>query len=74
MIHARDHYERFAVNVGALTAQDLGQAARRHVDPDHLRVVIVGDRATVEGPRPPGTSTPDAHRQRPAPSLTSTGP
>jgi len=45
-----DYYERYAKSVGAVTKEDVLRVARQHVHPDRLAIVIVGDRARVEGP------------------------
>jgi zinc protease len=37
-----DHYERFLVAIGEVTAEDVLQAARRHVRPENAQVVAVG--------------------------------
>ena len=31
-----------------MTAADVAQAAKRHVDPDHLAIVVIGDRRLIE--------------------------
>ncbi|HEY2025435.1 MAG TPA: pitrilysin family protein, partial [Gemmatimonadaceae bacterium] len=43
-------YRDFAANVNAVTKDDLLRVAKRYIDVDHLNMVIVGDRATIEGP------------------------
>jgi predicted Zn-dependent peptidase len=43
-----DEYETFTQRVNAVTAADVRRVAERYLDPDHARVVVVGDRATVE--------------------------
>jgi predicted Zn-dependent peptidase len=43
-----DWYDRFIPAVGAVTAADVQRAARRYIDPDHLAIVVVGDRAQIE--------------------------
>lgn len=43
-------YRDFASRVNAVTRDDLVRVAKRYVDVDHLNLVIVGDRATIEGP------------------------
>ena len=45
-----DYYQRFATAVNAVTKDDVVRVARKYIDPDHLAIVIVGDRATIEGP------------------------
>jgi zinc protease len=45
-----DYYQQYARRVGAVTKADVLAVARKYVDVDHLAIVIVGDRATIEGP------------------------
>lgn len=40
----------YARKVNAVTADDLVRVARKYIDVDHLNIVIVGDRATIEEP------------------------
>ena len=40
----------FAARINAVTADDLVRVARKYIDLAHLNIVIVGDKATVEGP------------------------
>ena len=40
----------YAANVERVTRDDLVRVARRYIDVDHMDLVIVGDRATIEGP------------------------
>ena len=35
-------------NIGAVSQADVQRVARQYVDPDHLTMVIVGDRKTIE--------------------------
>ena len=41
-------YDRFGPAVSAVTAAQVQRAARRYIDPDHLAIVVVGDRAQIE--------------------------
>jgi zinc protease len=43
-----DFYATAVQNIGAVTQADVQRVARQYVDPDHLTLVIVGDRKTVE--------------------------
>lgn len=43
-----DYYNHYSNNIATVTQQDVQRVARRYIDPDHLVVVIVGDRETVE--------------------------
>ncbi len=45
-----DYYQRFADAVNAVTKDDVVRVARKYLDPDHLTIVIVGDRKAIEGP------------------------
>ena len=45
-----DYYQRYAQNVRAVTRQDVVRVAKQYVDLAHLAIVIVGDRASIEGP------------------------
>ncbi len=46
----QDYYQTFAGRVNAVTKDDLARVARKYIDLDHLDIVIVGDRATIEEP------------------------
>ena len=43
-----DFYTRLAARVPALSASDITAAAKKYFDPDHLIIVIVGDRKQIE--------------------------
>jgi predicted Zn-dependent peptidase len=43
-------YNEFAKNVDAVTRDDLVRVAKKYLDVDHLNIVIVGDRSTIEAP------------------------
>jgi zinc protease len=43
-----DFYEHYIARMSKLTASDVGQAAKKHVDPDRLAIVVVGDRRLIE--------------------------
>jgi predicted Zn-dependent peptidase len=43
-----DFYATAVQNIGAVTQADVQRVARQYVDPDHLTLVIVGDRKTIE--------------------------
>jgi zinc protease len=45
-----DHFSRQVARIEAVTLDDVHRVAREHVDPGCLNIVIVGDRAAVEGP------------------------
>ncbi len=43
-----DFYNSAVQRIGAVTQADVQRVARQYVDPDHLTVVIVGDRKSIE--------------------------
>jgi zinc protease len=45
-----DYYQEYAQAVGTVTKEDVLRVARKHIDLDHLAIVIVGDRASIEAP------------------------
>ena len=45
-----DYFDTYRANVRAVTAAELQRAAREHLHPDALQVVVVGDPATVTAP------------------------
>jgi len=45
-----DYYKQFATAIGAVTKDDVVRVAQKYIDPDHLAIVIVGDRSKIEGP------------------------
>ncbi|HEY4132953.1 MAG TPA: pitrilysin family protein [Gemmatimonadaceae bacterium] len=45
-----DYYDRYRERVRALTADQLLEAAKRHLHPESLQMVVVGDPATVRTP------------------------
>ena len=45
-----DYYQTYAKAVRAVTNEDVLRVAKKYVDLDHLNIVIVGDRKTIEGP------------------------
>jgi len=45
-----DYYQRFAASVNAVTKEDVVRVARKYIDPDHLAIVIVGDRKEIQKP------------------------
>jgi len=45
-----DYYDRYREHVRAVTAADVLAAAQTHLHPDRLRVLVVGDPATVVEP------------------------
>lgn len=45
-----DYYDQYREHVRRVTTADVLQAAKEHLHPDHLRIVVVGDPALVAGP------------------------
>jgi predicted Zn-dependent peptidase len=45
-----DYYQQYSKSVGAVTKEDVLRVAKKYVDVDHLAIVIVGDRASIEEP------------------------
>ncbi len=44
------YFRDYAARVNAVTGDDLVRVARKYIDIDHMDLVIVGDRASVEAP------------------------
>jgi zinc protease len=45
-----DYYQNYAARIAAVMREDVVRVARQYVDVDHLAIVIVGDRASIEAP------------------------
>jgi zinc protease len=45
-----DYYQQFARAVNAVTKEDVVRVAQKYIDPDHLAILIVGDRSKIEEP------------------------
>jgi zinc protease len=45
-----DYYQQFIRAVNAVTRDDVVRVAQKYIDPDHLALVIVGDREKIEAP------------------------
>ena len=45
-----DYYNQFVARVSAVTKEDVVRVAKQHIDLDHLVILVVGDRATIEAP------------------------
>jgi zinc protease len=45
-----DYYQGYAKSIGAVTKEDVVRVAEKYLDLEHLAIVIVGDRATIEEP------------------------
>lgn len=43
-----EYYDDYAAKINQVTPDDVVAAARRYIDPDHLVIVVVADRKTVE--------------------------
>ena len=44
------YFKDYAAKIGAVTRDDLVRVAKKYIDLDHMNLVIVGDRASIEGP------------------------
>jgi zinc protease len=42
------YYQQFARAVNAVTKDDVVRVAKQYIDPDHLAIVIIGDRSKIE--------------------------
>jgi zinc protease len=45
-----NYYQQYGKNINAVTKDDMVRVAKQYIDLAHLSIVIVGDRATIEGP------------------------
>ena len=45
-----DYYQQFARAVNAVTKDDVVRVAKKYIDPDHLTILVVGDRSKIEAP------------------------
>jgi predicted Zn-dependent peptidase len=45
-----DYFQSYQKNISAVTKDDLLRVAKQYIDLPHLAIVIVGDRAALEGP------------------------
>lgn len=45
-----DYYQQYSKAIAAVTADDVVRVAKKYIDLDHLAIVIVGDRTTIEAP------------------------
>lgn len=45
-----DYFQQFARAVNAVTKDDVVRAAAKYIDPEHLTILIVGDRSKIEAP------------------------
>jgi zinc protease len=53
-----DYYHQYGKSISAVTKADLVRVANQYIDLDHLSIVIVGDRAAIEGPLKATTIAP----------------
>jgi len=44
------YYQDYSAKINAVTRDDLVRVAKKYIDLNHLNIVIVGDRATIEAP------------------------
>jgi zinc protease len=45
-----DYYQELMRGVNAVTRDDVVRVAQKYIDPQHMALLIVGDRARIEGP------------------------
>jgi predicted Zn-dependent peptidase len=45
-----DYYQQYAKSIAAVSKDDVLRVAKKYIDLDHLAIVIVGDRSTIEAP------------------------
>jgi zinc protease len=45
-----DYFQRFARAIDAVTKDQVVRAAQKYIDPQHLTILIVGDRAKIQAP------------------------
>src|SRR5262249_50324517 len=45
-----DYYQKYSARIADITKEDVVRVARQYIDLGHLNIVIVGDRASIEGP------------------------
>jgi zinc protease len=45
-----NYYQQYEKAIAAITKEDVVRVAKQYIDLGHLSIVIVGDRATIEGP------------------------
>ena len=45
-----DYYQQFGRRISAITKADVVRVAKQYIDLEHLNIVIVGDRASIEAP------------------------
>jgi predicted Zn-dependent peptidase len=56
-----NYYQQFARAVNAVTRDDVVRVAKQYIDPDHLAIVIVGDRSKIEAPLAATNIAPIVH-------------
>ena len=44
------YFKDYATKIDAVTRDDLVRVAKKYIDVDHMNLVIVGDRASIEAP------------------------
>jgi len=45
-----NYYQQYTKAVSAVTAEDVVRVAKKHIDLDHLAIIVVGDRKAIEEP------------------------
>jgi hypothetical protein len=60
-IIVHDYYQQYAKAIAALSKDDVLRVARKYIDIDRMAIVIVGDRAAIEGPLGAANIAPIEH-------------
>ena len=45
-----DFYNTYQAHIATVTRADVQRVARRYIDPSHLAIIVVGDKASIEAP------------------------
>ena len=56
-----NYYQQYTKSIMAITADDVVRVAKKHIDLDHLAIVVVGDRKAIEAPLGATKIAPVAH-------------
>jgi zinc protease len=56
-----NYYQQFARAVNAVTKDDVVRVAKQYIDPDHLAIVIVGDKSKIDSPLAATSIAPIVH-------------
>ncbi len=56
-----DYYQQYTQKIAAITKADVLRVAKQYIDLDHLAIVIVGDKASIEAPLKATNIAPIVH-------------